>query len=230
MMRPDRVFHLARFHGSRLGRNVGAVAAAFVITAGIDVHRHGLHLAVVLPWLLGATGVLPLMQGFLVLRDKFDGSLRFLASLPVAGEEHAAARALLCIALAAPVGVVTWFALGQNAPMFTAGQAVVVSLIAWIGLGAGAVLLTAVQMRTEAGQGAKVALWLIVGAMVLTNAVPAMFGPKRWAALGAALLTRAGFAAASTVFWLALAAATWWAWQTIARISESYQAEGAKPL
>lgn len=229
-MRTDRVLTLARFHGARVWRQMGAVAAAVTLLGGIDVAKHGLHFMLLVPWLLGGAVMLPPLQGVLVIRDKFDGSLRFLASLPVAGAEHVAARALVSALLALPAGALAWLAIRGNAPMFSAGQAVGVAIATWLALAVVAMVFTALQMKTKVGQGMRVMLLLFVGLMIAGQVVPAILGPTRIAALQAAFLTPTGFAAASAALWLLLAATTWWAVHTMALISESYQSEGVQEV
>lgn len=77
-------------------------------------------------------------------QEKIDGSLRFLAALPVTGREHAASRALALATLAMPL--VIW--LGAALPLF-ALQTVPEAVAAGLGFGAAVVLVSLVAMALQ---------------------------------------------------------------------------------
>ncbi len=226
MMRSDRIFTLARLFLSRLGRQLGAVLVAVGAMATVDIARHGVHLMSLVAWGLGGALMVPPMQAVVVVRDKMDGSLRFLASLPVAGAEHVAARTLAAAVLGFPAFVLGLIGLSAGAPAFSPSQDVAIAFTSWIALTVISVAFTAVQMRTRVGDGIRLAMFgfaaIVIGARVLSSATSG----GRFATWRAILFTERGFALASVLVWILIGAAAWWAARTIARISESYEGDG----
>ena len=226
MMRGDRVVTLARLFLSRLGRQLGAVVVAVGVLATMDIARHGVHLMSLVAWGLGGAIMVPPMQAVLVVRDKMDGSLRFLASLPVAGAEHVAARTIVAVVLGFPAFVLGLIGLSAGAPAFSQAQDVAIALTGWIGLAAISVAFTAVQMRTKVGDGMRLAMFGFAAVVIAARVLSSASSSRQFATWRATVFTARGFALASLLVWVLIGAAAWWAARTIARISESYEGEG----
>jgi hypothetical protein len=227
VIRPDRVRALTRIFAGRLTRQLGAVATTVVVLSGLDIVKHGVRPSSLITWLIAGAIMMPPMQGIVVVRDKMDGTLRFLASLPVAGAEHVAARLAGGALFAIPALILAPIGLRANAPQFSMAQDIMIGIGLWMALVAGSLALVALQLRTTVGEGVRAAMFLFIGLIILGRIVSSVSASERFAGMRASLRSPIGFAALSLLLWVVVAAITWWACRTVARISESYQGEPA---
>ena len=229
-MRPDRVVTLASIHMRRMWRQLALIAATILLLASLDLVKHGVRPDSQLGWFLGGTLMVPFMQGMLIIREKTDGSLRFFATLPIAGAEHAAGRAVVALLLSLPAASVAFVGVRLNGHGLSLSAAIAIGLAATVVWAVLALGLTAMQLRTRIGTGARTALLLFTGIIVIGQVAPSVIDTGAFGRLRALLLTRDGLAAVSILVWMALAVCGWWSIRTIARIRESYEQDAADAL
>jgi hypothetical protein len=224
-MRPDRVRTLAGLFVSRMARQIGAVAVALSVLVAIDLLKNGFRPSSLLGWFFGAAIMIPPMQGFVVARDKMDGTLHFLASLPIAGREHVAARVLVGAVFAIPALVLTVIGLHANVPQFSLAQDLLMGVAVWAGLTIVSLALIALQLRTTFGNGVRVMIYLFLAFIIAGRVLSGAAKDGRFSAMRDWVLTATGLALASLAFWMMMTLLAGWAGRTIARISESYEGE-----
>lgn len=144
-------------------------------------------------------------------QEKIDGSLRFLAALPVTGREHAASRALALATLAMPL--VIW--LGVGLPLFGL-QTVPEAVAAGLGFGAAVVLVSLVAMALQykySSRKARSVFTLSIVAFVVIVLIPTYFEVSATTLLAPAVLVpgaAVGVAGVVAVAWYALRTIVHW--------------------
>ena len=210
---------------SRNRRVTMSVVTAIAVLMALELARKGFNVASLSAWPLGGAMMLPLAPAVGLVREKADGSLRFLAFLPISGEEHALARALVSITMAAPAAVLLGFAF----PLMVAGislrLSIAVGVGGWATLAATSLLMTAIQLRAPIGRGAVAAIYWIGGFLVLVRLVEAVRDEPAVLAVGRFLATPAGLGVASLTAGLILAAMVGFAVRVIAIEGPRYQGE-----
>lgn len=218
---------LVVLHLSRLRRPVVAMLTGMIVLSSIDIAKHGVRVDSILPWLLGGTMIMPLAPAFTMVREKADGSLRYLASLPVPGQLHAVARitvaAIMSFAPASLTGVALH--LMMAAPILALSMAAFIGT--WVILTVISLLLLTAQLKARIGDAATYAMYALVGLLGLTQAVA--FGHERGWFDGAVAfaVTGAGITLASILTWTVMSLLGWLAFRSIASTSVSYRGEPA---
>lgn len=164
-MRSDAVLRLFDLHLYRalkpawkLGLAVGGVVMLPVVLG--DGMNPDMTVGFVAVFLL----YLPANLALNMTQEKIEGSLRFLASLPVTGREHAASRLLAVAALTMPL--VTWLSVAL--PLFRL-QTIPEAVLAGIGFGVGIFLVSLVVIAFQykyTGQKARSAFVYVLVAFV----------------------------------------------------------------
>jgi hypothetical protein len=230
--RHDPVITLATLHLSRLRRPLVAVLVSVPVMIALSVLRHGWSVDATLPWLLGVSLILPFAPGITLVKEKADGSLRYYASLPVSGESHAFARALVSLLLALLPGLVVGLATRSLMPAENGALPWAAGIGAATCLFALSLALLAFQMKASIGEAATYMVYAMLGiglGVGVIGKVASLAVERGWlASLLPILHTRTGLAAASGVLWLVCATAGVVAFRSIARTSVRYRGEIAR--
>lgn len=218
---------LVGIHFSRLYKSVLSAASVIIALGALRVAKHGWDFDALLPFILGGAIALPAMVPFTLVREKFDGSLRYLASLPVAGTTHAIARLTIALIMCFPSAVAIGVALHVKASM---PIAILVPTVigALLFMCCASLALLAFQIRAKVGLAMTYIIYCFLALFGLMNAV--QFAVERgWvAALRPILLTPAGLALTSLAVWVGFLAVGWWGFRSIARSMVSYRGEPAE--
>ena len=216
-MRRNVVLRLSRLHVYRTLKpmwKVGLAASVvlvlpFVLTG--DLNRD---FVVGVP--AGLLALLPVAAALNVTGEKIDGSLRFLAALPITGREHAASRLVVVATLTMPLVI----HLATLLPLFglmalpaafivAAGAGIVVVLVSLLGV--------ALQYRFS-GQRARSMFAILAAVFVGSTWMWTLF--EGWLP---AILTPAGIVTLSLVPSIGVMAGGWYALRTIVRLAPVYE-------
>ena len=155
-----------------------------------------------------------------MLQERVHGSLRFLASLPISGPEHAAGRVLLAGTFAIPATlVVTVVAVREQ--FVSLAASVPAGIVVWAALTAISTLITACHygFATDRmiGLFARVALAGVVVSLLVSSFVPPQLSVLAWltSPTGRTVAFALGVGAAVTPLW--------WAVRTISRCAPVFQ-------
>ena len=216
-MRRNVVLRLSRLHVYRTLKpmwKVGLAASVvlvlpFVLTG--DLNRDFM---VGVP--AGLLALLPVAAALNVTGEKIDGSLRFLAALPVTGREHAASRLVAVATLTMPLVI----HLATLLPLFGL-MALPGAFIVAAGAGIVAVLLSllgvALQYRLS-GQKARSMFAILVVALIGLTWMSTLF--EGWLP---AILTPAGVVTLLLVPSIGVMAGGWYALRAIVRLAPVYE-------
>lgn len=220
---------LATIHLTRVKGTAWASAIAVLVMASIDIVRHGLSIDTTIPWLLGASIMIPLAPGFAIIKEKSDGSLRYYSSLPVRGQVHAMARVVTSIATSLLAACVATLAVSLTFP--THSPVIVLGTFAstLLGLTSVSLAIVAMQLRVSVGQGAK----RIVYGMSATVVGMQLFSVAQDRGLleraKPMLFTREGMIVSGIAFGVLIGTVAAISIRSIARSSVSYKSEPAAP-
>lgn len=215
-MRRKLVLRLFRLHVYRTVKPmwkklwIGGVVVLLAVLAG------GLSPDLTVGVLAGLLVFLPVTLALNVTGEKIDGSLRFLASLPVTGREHAASRIAAAAALAMPLVI----HLATLLPLFDL-VALPGAFVVAVGTGIAAVLVSVLGVALQyrfSGQAARSMFSGLSFAFVALIWMSILF--EGWPA---AILTPAGIVALSLIPLIGVAAGSWYALRTIARLAPVYE-------
>jgi hypothetical protein len=167
------------------------------------------------------TAMLPMALGGVVGKCKADGSLAFLASLPVSRNSHARSWVSACALLTLPLGIAVAMSAYMGPIDFSAVEAVVMAVAAMVFAVAMVMILVAVQLRVPPGtsivyfgMGFAVLITVLGGVGQLAEWFPQQFA----AMLRSELLVPV----ASLLLWGAAAGALRWSWGRIGHYMTSY--------
>ena len=216
-MRHNVVLRLSRLHVYRTLKPLWKVGLAMgVVVVLPPVFSGALNPDFTVGVLAGLLVLLPVTAALNVTGEKIDGSLRFLASLPVTGQEHAASRLVAVATLAIPlvVHLATLLPLfGLMAPpgaFVVAGSAgIAVVLVSLVGV--------ALQYRFS-GQKARSMFSILAAALVALAWMSTLF--EGWLAI---ILTPAGIVTLSLIPLIGVMAGSWYALRTIVRLAPVYE-------
>ena len=161
---------------------------------------------------------LPVNLALNMTQEKIDGSLRFLASLPITGREHAASRVLATAALTMPL--VIWLA--TLLPLFQL-ETLPVAVAAGIGFGAVAFLGSLVVIAFQYRYSGQKARSVVTYAAVAFVAV--LFILTRFEGWSAVILTPAVIVTGALVSLIGVMATGRYALRTIVRLAPVYDGE-----
>lgn len=180
------------------------------------------------PMLVGSFFVLlALLPAMMMMQEKLTGSLRFVGSLPISGQEHAASRVLTAATLATPAALAGAVALVLY-PVVPFAAVAPAALGIWALLTVGSVFGTAMQFRYPFGQFAQLVFWSLLAFVAAVFAI-AEWGP-RFPSLVAALLSQAGLIGLGAILAAGVVIAAWWAVSTIVRLAPVYMGEADDEL
>lgn len=227
--RASAVLALARMLLSRLRPVAVNVAVAITVLVALDAVRGGVTASDALAWALGGSLMLPLGPILGVVREKSDGSLRFLATLPISGAEHAAARALATFGASVPSAVAIALLVTVEASALPASYALLSGVLGALLLTGAALALTAVQLQTPIGRGLSAAMLWFVGFVVGVQGLGAAWEYLDLPRVGVLLASRRAMALISLGAWMAAAALVAVGMQRIANYAPRYRGESAAP-
>lgn len=216
---------LVLLHLSRLHRPLVAMATGMVVLSAIDIIKHGVGVDSILPWVLGGSVMMPLAPVFTLVREKADGSLRYLASLPVSGEQHALARLTVAAIVSVPPALTIAAAVHMTMTAAGFGFSVAAFIGVWLTLTAISLVLLTLQLKAPIGQAATYAIYAMVGFLVLARGVQSAHERGWFDGLLSFASTRAGIVSASALLWTIVGLLGWIAFRAIARDSITYRGE-----
>lgn len=220
---------LVGIHFSRVRRLLFSIVVLVASATGLGVAREGWSIDSTLPWILGACMVLPVTPGFSMVREKIDGSLRYFASLPVSGKEHAMARAIVSVLLCLPIAVLGTVYLYAKVPSVGAaatGLTFVGSLLMTTAI---SLALVSMQYKVPTGRAANYALYAIIGILFGSRGLAFLVELDAMRRVRAALATPAGLSILSLLLWASMAAVAWFSFKSLAKSAVTYREEFTEP-
>ena len=216
-MRRTVVLRLSRLHVYRTVKPMWKVGLAMGVVVVLPLALTGaLSQDLTVGVLAGLLAYLPVTLALNVTGEKIDGSLRFLASLPVTGREHAASRLVAAVTLAMPLVI----HLATLLPLFglmALPGAFMVAVSAGIAVVLVSLLGVALQYRFS-GQRARSMFGILVAVLVALAWMSTLF--DGWLAV---ILTPAGIVSLSLVPLIGVMAGSWYALRAIARLAPVYE-------
>lgn len=220
-----RIATLVRVHMSRVRRPLLSAVVGIGAMAALGASRHGWSFESLLPWALGIALIAPIFPAFSLVREKSDGSLRYFASLPVAGAHHAWARTIVSALLGLPGGLLVAVTVHTMKPSLPSAVPIVGGIGVWLGATAISLALVAMQFRARIGQAATYGLYAVIGWIAIAKII-GVAAEEGWLnPLRGLLTTAGGLLAISVGVWVAIGAVGYVAFRSIARSSVSYRGE-----
>lgn len=227
-IRTRAVSALVRMQLSKVRRVAVSATIAIAALVALDAADGGLTFSAVLAWVLGGSLMLPLGPVLGVVREKADGSLRFLATLPITGTEHALARAVTVLVTSVPATVVIATLVLTEAPELPPYIAVMAGGVSGLLLAGSALSLTAAQLKAPIGRGAVSAMYWIVGFVVSMRLVFLAWERFSLPHPSVLLSDPRGLLVASVALWTLVAAMCTLSWRSIALLAPRYRGEAAE--
>jgi hypothetical protein len=171
--------------------------------------------------------LLPFSLGGVIMRSKADGTLAFVASLPVSRDDHAKSWLTVVVALSLPLAIVV-MTMCSMAPLEWRGALLVASGISATLLIASAVMtLNAFQLSVRPTMAG---VYFVNAMAVLTMIISLLSSLLHLSpAAASALVQREGFlVGVSALVWVAAGAAFWWSWRRIGHYLTNYVGEPPK--
>ncbi|WP_420633174.1 hypothetical protein [Candidatus Palauibacter sp.] len=216
-MRRNVVVRLSRLHVYRTVKPLWKVGLAMgVVMVLPPVFSGALNPDFTVGVPAGLLVLLPVTAALNVTGEKIDGSLRFLASLPVTGREHTVSRLAAAATLAMPLVI----HLATLLPLFGL-MALPGAFIVAVSAGIAAVLVSllgvALQYRFS-GQKVRSMFSMLAAALVALAWMSTLF--EGWLAV---ILTPAGIVALLLISLIGVMAGSWYALRAIARLAPVYE-------
>ncbi len=224
----SKVGALVALQFSRMYGPLRVLLIMTVVLVGLDVTRHGFSPDTTLPWVLGSFVMAPLIPNFVLFKERSDGSLRYVASLPVSEADHGLSRAMSAFLMSLPSAAVAAYALhteiAELAPLAIALCGVVIALATT----AASLCLFALQLSVEMGQGLVRVLY-VLPVFVASGYVIDFAREHGWLVpLRNGLSSPTALAALSLGIWAGLGIAAYQATRSIGRRTVRYRGEPAK--
>lgn len=212
---------LAQLYLERTRRALLAIALSVGPLTFLFAWKSGFDLGEVFANIILAVGMLPMSLGGVVGKCKADGSLAFLASLPVSRTSHARSWVSACAVLSLPLGIAVAMSASLGPIDFNVVEAIVMAVAAMVFAVAMVMILVAVQLRVPPntaigyfGMGFAILIAAVGGAGQLAEWFPQQFASM----LRSDLLVPV----ASLLLWAAAAGALRWSWGHIGHYMTSY--------
>lgn len=225
----DAIRALVGIHLSRLRRSLVASVVMVVVMAGLQVMRKGWSVDTTLPWLLGAYVMLPLAPVLSLVREKMDGSLRYFASLPVSGRDHAISRTIVAMLVSIPGAAITAILFYLKLPGIGVTVAAFVFLAGAFLLTAGQLALLALQYKAETGRSMTYAVYGTLGMIGTAQVLWLLDRFEFFRRIEAGVLTPAGLSILSVLLWISMAAIAWFSFNSLAKSTVSYREQFTEP-
>ncbi len=171
--------------------------------------------------------LLPFSLGGVIMRSKADGSLAFVASLPVSRDDHAKSWLTVVVVLSLPLAIVV-MTMCSMVPLQWRGAPLVVAGVSATLLIASAVMtLNAVQLSVRPTMAGV----YFVNVMAVLTMIIALLASllDLTPAAASALVHRDGFfVGVSALVWVVAGATFWWSWRRVGHCMTSYVGEPPK--
>lgn len=171
--------------------------------------------------------LLPFALGGVIMRSKADGTLAFIAALPVSRDEHAKSWLTVVLVLSLPLAVIVMI-LCAMAPLHLRGGALVACG------GSAALLIASAVMTLNAFQlsvrPTMAGVYFVTTMAVITMIIGMVSSLLEVTPAAASALVQSElfFAGAAVLVWLTAGAACWWSWRRIGHFMTSYVGEPPK--
>jgi len=218
---------LARVYLERAKSPLLLMLATLIPTCVLFSRKHGYQPLELVVNLALVAALIPFGVGGVIMRSKADGTLAFIAGLPVSRDDHARSWLAVGLILSLPLSVLV-MVMGYMTPLQLRGATLVLSGLSASLLIASAVMtMNAFQLSvrpTMAGvyfvTGMAVIAMLMVTVGTLLDVTPAK----------AAVLVRSElfFVGLSILVWCVAGMAFWWSWRRIGHFMTSYVGEPPK--
>ena len=218
---------LARVYVERLTRPIILSVCTLIPVCLLFARKDGSTPQAVLRYVSLIAAMLPFTVGGIITRSKADGSLAFLASLPVSRQDHARSWCLVVVLLSLPIAAVV-MAMCYLPPVALRGVEVVAAGLAATLLTASAVMtMNALQLSVQPSMAAHYFLLGMIGVVGFIVGVGELFELSA-STLITAMRKPWFFPVLSTSVWAVAAAAFTWAWRRIGHYMTSYVGEPPK--
>jgi hypothetical protein len=194
--------------------SMAPLAIYFAHKAGYRIEEIALNLTVV-------AMMLPMAAGGIVGKSKADGSLAFLASLPVSRVDHARSWLVLIALLSVPLSITTMVACYLGPLAMRGGQLIAIGVSALTITVALVMSMVAVQLAappTTATMHFFTALSVLIMALAAVGELFTSAPAQAKALLRSDLFVPA----ASLLMWSIAGGAFWWSWHRIGHLMTSY--------
>lgn len=220
---------LVGIHFSRLRSAVFATLVTIAVLTALSIVTKGWSVDATVPWLAGGSLMLPLAPAFSVVKEKLDGSLRYLASLPVTGRDQALARMIVALILSFPGALLV--SVGVHFKVAGVGPAVIATAFtgSLLMMVTASLALLALQIKARPGHAmtyviyAFVSLLLVFRGLGYASEAGWLTGIREFAS------SPAGLAVGSLALWALAFAAGWLSFRSIAKSTVTYRGEPADP-
>jgi hypothetical protein len=173
------------------------------------------------------SAVLPFSVGGIIFRSKADGTLAFIAGLPVSRDDHARSWLTVVLLLALPLTVLLTV-LCSMAPLQLRGIPLLLSgLSATLLTASGAMTMSAFQLSVRPTMASPYLLAGMASVVTLISSVGALFEGAP-ATVMALMKSELFFVGLSVVVWVVAGGAFWWSWHRIGHFMTSYVGEPPK--
>lgn len=218
---------LSRVYLERLRRPLLLMLGTLIPVSLFFASRHGLQMQEFVANLALVSALLPFGVGGIIAKSKADGSLAFIASLPVSRDDHARSWLAVVLLLTLPLAVMV-MTMGYLGPLQLRGVPLIVCGLSATLLIASAVLtLNAFQLSAPPAMAAVYFLTTMAGITMFIGIAAEVLNvtPQHVKTL---VRSELFFVGASAVVWAAAGAAFWWSWQRIGHFMTSYVGEPPK--
>ena len=216
-MRRNAVLRLSRIHVYRTVKPMWKVGLAMgVVVVLPPVFSGALNPDFTVGMPAGLLVLLPVTAALNVTGEKVDGSLRFLASLPITGREHAASRLVAAVILAMPLVI----HLATLLPLFGL-MALPGAFIVAVSAGIAAVLVSMLGVALQykfSGQQVRSKFFILAAVLGALAWMSTLF--DGWPA---AILTPAGVVTLALISSIGVMAGSWYALRAIVRLAPVYE-------
>ena len=173
------------------------------------------------------SALLPFSVGGIILRSKADGTLAFIAGLPVSRDNHARSWLTFVLVLALPLAILLTV-LCSMAPLQLRGMPLVLSGLSATLLIASAVMtMIAFQLSVRPTMAGTYLIVGMAGMLMLITSIGALFESAP-ATVIALMKSELFFVGLSVVVWVVAGGAFWWSWHRIGHFMTSYVGEPPK--
>lgn len=218
---------LARLYLERMRRPLVMILCTLIPACLLFARKHGYqpHDLVVNFTLVSA--LIPFSVGGIILRSKADGTLAFIAGLPVSRDDHARSWLTFVLVLALPLAVLLTV-LCSMAPLQLRGLPLVLSgLSATLLIASAAMTMIAFQLSVRPAMAGTYLIVGMVGMLMLISSIGTLFEDAP-ATVMALMRSEMFFVGLSGFIWVVAGTAFWWSWHRIGHFMTSYVGEPPK--
>jgi hypothetical protein len=218
---------LARVYLERARRSLLLMLVTLVPACLLFSQKHGYQPEELVVNLALVAALVPFSVGGVIMRSKADGTLAFIAGLPVSRDDHARSWLAVVLVLSLPIAVLV-MAMGYLPPLQLRGSSLILSGLSASLLIASAVMtMNAFQLSvppTMAG------VYFVTSMAVVAMLIVTVGTFLEVTSADAARLVRSErfFVGLSALVWCVAGVAFWWSWRRIGHFMTSYVGEPPK--